>query len=438
MASTTRTTTSGAGTTGLRGGRRLVAAVLTWLLMCGLVVLSGGPAQAADPDSHRPATWNMWHSPANWAGAWTLSRTQDVVALQEVPVALPAGARLLRVNGRIRTYVYDIPRVGPRYLHILVGSVATTLRIGMITTWDPGVNNLAEVANPRATRNILAVAVPDDDIVFTSAHAVASGGFDVPGLLAAVRQHAANRGIAHWALLADFNRDPGTVREHAANNGARIYNSGRATHQNTRELDYMVSDVVTQNWQGTVLPNTASDHWPVAFRGLRAGGEAQELTIHPDTPDPVVLDVAGEATGNGSHLISYHATGGANQRWRVTPTSYSTPDDEPLAHIVGTQSGKCLDVDRGQESRGGEAMNIWDCHGADGSPTPGGPRSDTQGFVLEHPDPLMPNVTMLRDNGTGFYVELRRPTEGTVVHQWLRLNPRQFSNEVFYLNPVID
>ncbi|WP_329241276.1 hypothetical protein OG223_01715 [Streptomyces sp. NBC_01478] len=49
----------------------------------------------------------------------------------------------------------------------------------------------------------------------------------------------------------------------------------------------------------------------------------------------------------------------------------------------------------------------------------------------------MPDVTMLRDIGTGFYVDLRRPDEGTMPHQWLRLNSRQFSNELFYLDPVI-
>jgi len=374
---------------GSRLGHRLTAFLTTCLLMCGLIVVSGGTAHAADPDSHRPATWNMRRSGADngWARAWQLAQTQDVVALQEVLAAPPAG-------------VFD-------------------------------------VTNPRGERNILGVANRDDNILFASAHALSGGGWDVRYMVPAVRARANAVGIRNWALLADFNRDPTATRGIAALNEAHIYNAGGATRESGTELDYMVSNVDTDNWHGTVLPNGVSDHWPVAFRGLRAGGEAQEVTIHPDTPDPVVLDVAGEATGNGSHLITYHRTGGANQRWRITPTGHITNAAAPLNHIVSTQSGKCLDVDRGQSSSGGELMNIWDCHGADGSPTPGGPQRDTQGFVLEHPDPLMPNVTMLRDIGTGFYVDLRRPDEGTMAHQWLRLNSRQFSNELFYLDPVI-
>ncbi|WP_329241273.1 hypothetical protein OG223_01710 [Streptomyces sp. NBC_01478] len=256
-----------------------------------------------------------------WALAWQLAQTQDVVvALQEVPAAPPAGVTHLWTRGRIDAYAWDQGRAGLRYLTILNGDRPTVLRIAMTTTWEPAPADVFDVTNPRGERNILAVANRDDDILFASSHALSGGGWDVRFMVPAVRARANAAGIRNWALLADFNRDPTVTRGIAAQNEAHIYNTGRATRESGTELDYMVSNVDTDNWHGTVLPNGASDHWPVAFRGLRAGGEAQEVTIHPDTPDPVVLDVAGEATGNGSHLITYHQTGGANQRWRITPT----------------------------------------------------------------------------------------------------------------------
>ncbi|MYX97444.1 hypothetical protein GT045_22155 [Streptomyces sp. SID486] len=87
--------------------RTVVSAFVAFLLACAAVAASTGTAQAASPDSHRPATWNMNQSRARWAKVTELARTHDVVALQEVPATPSTGATHQgSVNG-VEHYVWQ-------------------------------------------------------------------------------------------------------------------------------------------------------------------------------------------------------------------------------------------------------------------------------------------------------------------------------------------
>jgi hypothetical protein len=47
-------------------------------------------------------------------------------------------------------------------------------------------------------------------------------------------------------------------------------------------------------------------------------------------------------------VIIYHENGGANQRFRLQPSGYTNGEGDILYRIVGVDSGKCIDVDKGR------------------------------------------------------------------------------------------
>lgn len=213
-------------------------------------------------------------------------------------------------------------------------------------------------------------------------------------------------------------------------------NPGQATQRSGGELDYMVSSVRTDNWQGTAGANAGSDHWPVHFGSMRGAAEPRELTIHPENTDTRVLDVYEGQDRNGSHVIIYQPNGASNQRWRLFHMGTGS-NGKPMYRIVSSDNNKCLDVQDGLSSRAGSYLNIWDCHNVDGDPDP---QRDTQNFTLEQPINALPNLTMLRNNATGLYANIDGggTGDGTWVIQW----PDQYgqfpvANETFYLHPTI-
>ncbi|MET9293403.1 RICIN domain-containing protein [Streptomyces sp. NPDC003077] len=421
---------------GKRGLRRLVALLATGALTLALLVAGGGQAVAAPPDTHRMATWNMQVGADRWAGAQNLARSFDVVALQEVPNAAPAGAFPLGQNGNVRSYLWPIGQGGFRYLYILN---QPSRNLGIVTAWLP--NEVFEI--PGVYRSALAVTNEADNVLFASAHAASNGGApnDAASLVRRVADRAFDEVIQNWVVLGDFNRAPQNIVNDGIPADALVYNSGQATQRSGNELDYLVSNVETENWQAAVNANYGSDHWPVIFAGLRAAAGPQELTIHADNSDRL-LDVYQGNDSNGTHVIIYHANGGTNQRWKLYPLGLNGDSGRPLYRIVSSKSNKCLDVNRGQGSRDGDYLNIWACHARDGSPDPGGYPADTQNFTLEHPEPRFPNLTVLRDNGTDRFANVNR--NGTGDGTWLIQWPYQTDNdgtpadnETFYLHPQI-
>ncbi|KAB7849996.1 RICIN domain-containing protein [Streptomyces mobaraensis] len=414
--------------------RRLGALLLAGILACALLLTGGGPAAAVDPDTHRLATWNMQVGSDRWNGVRTLARTFDVVALQEVPGSAPGGSRLISRNGNLHSYRWDLGRGQVRYLHILIQG---SRNLGLVTSFYP--DSVRELSG--GYRSALAAVRREDRTVFASVHAASNGGRpnDAASLIRRVAGYASGNGIANWVVLGDFNRSPQAVANDGVPLNTRIYNSGQATQQSGNELDFAASNVNTQNWHAAVNPNYGSDHWPVGFSALRASGSPRDLTIHADNSDRL-LDVYNGQNANGSHVIIYHANGGANQRWRLLPVGRPGDSGQPLYRLQSLSSGKCLDVNRGQKSGNGDFLNIWDCHGPNGEPDPGGYQHDTQNFTLEHPNWRFPNLTVLRDNGTHRFVNVdhNRTGDGTWLIQW----PYQRNgdgtpavNESFYFHP---
>lgn len=415
--------------------RRTAAVLPCFILLCTLVltgVVATGTAYAANPETNRVATWNMQVGRDRWQGAANLARDNTVLALQEVPNEPPAGARYVGTIGNtIDHYEWDVARGVTRSLFILY---TTSRNLGMVTAWMP--NEIVEVDGPY--RPALMVTRPTDDVAFASIHAAAGSGFDVRQLVENVAHEATGRGLNHWAVAGDFNRDPSDALRITLPPDARVYNSGQATQRSGNELDYMISNVNTEDWQATVHGNQGSDHWPVSFTALRAGALPPELTIHADNSDRLLDVFQGDDT-NGTHVITYHDNGAANQRWRLQAIGTSTSTGHPMYRIMSSDNGKCLDVNRGQQSGWGDYLNIWDCHDIDGVPGSGGNQRDTQNFTLEHPNPRMPNLTMLRNNATGLYANIagNNRNDGAWVVQWGdQWGNRAAPNESFYLHPL--
>jgi hypothetical protein len=415
-----------------RTPRRTPAVLFALLLLCALVVTGGGTAHAADPDTNRVATWNMQVGSDRWQGAAVIARDNTVLALQEVPGTPPASATYLGTNGNIDTYFWDIGGGNYRNLYILRQQ---SRNLAIATTFNPG--QVVEV--PGYYRSALMVTHPADDVVFASVHAASGTGFDVRALVQDVADEAAGRGINHWAVLGDFNLPPGLAALLNLPQDARVHNTGQATHQGGGELDYLITNVETDNWQATRGINRGSDHWPVYFLGMRAGAEPAELTIHADNSERL-LDVYEGQDANGTHVIQYHENGAVNQRWKLQPIGTSTSTGHTMYRIMSVDSGKCLDVDRGQGSGRGDYLNIWDCHDIDGLPAPGGNQRDTQNFTLEHPVPRLANLTLLRNNATGLYANIRgnQTGDGTWVIQWPdQAGAYAAPNETFFLHPRV-
>jgi cytolethal distending toxin subunit B len=422
------------------GCRRVVcrmrcAAVVSLVLALGALLVPGiAAAQNRPADSHRPASWNMQISASRWISVYNLSQLHSVVALQEVPARPPAGAVATgRRVGNVVEYRWQQGRRGPlRYLYILP---QRSRNLGMVTSFRA--TRFLELGN--VYRSLLAVYDRDTNMMFASAHASATGGNDAASLVARGARRARANGW-DWAVLGDFNRDPQRLARPA---GTYLYNAGQATQQSGGELDYMISNIQTDNWQATVGVNQGSDHWPVYFGSLRAaaGQLVRVVTIH-SASNGGVLDVLGDANGrnaDGETVGVYHYHNAMNQLWSVMFHRYVA--GRVLYRIVSQISGfggpfnKCLDVNNGQQSRAGDYLNIWTCHQPNGQPTPGGPTRDTQNFTLEHPDRYQPNLTMIRNNATNQYANVLGDAQGDTrpIGQWPY--QRGARNEHFYLHP---
>ncbi|MEV5983281.1 hypothetical protein [Streptomyces sp. NPDC052114] len=177
----------------------MAALLLALACACGLTVAVGGTAQAANPESHRVATWNMQVGRDRWQGAANIAQENSVVALQEVPSEPPAGARYLGTIGdTIDHYEWTVARGVTRHLYILY---TTSRNLGIVTAFQP--NEVVQVDS--YYRPALMVTRPTDDVAFASIHAASGNGFNVRDLVQNVADEATGRGINHWAVAGDFN-----------------------------------------------------------------------------------------------------------------------------------------------------------------------------------------------------------------------------------------
>jgi hypothetical protein len=99
---------------------------------------------------------------------------------------------------------------------------------------------------------------------FWSVHAPANGNADY--VRTALTAAAVWAGSGPWMCAGDFNLAPGTA---AAPHNSVIVNSGRATRQSGREIDYayLGGNWGARNWSASVGRNPRSDHWPVQISG---------------------------------------------------------------------------------------------------------------------------------------------------------------------------
>jgi hypothetical protein len=428
-----------------RRSLRALAALLAAGLLAALVTVAGGGgrALAAGADSRWLATWNMQVGSDRWLGVQTLALGHPVVALQEVPSAPPGGAFPLGTNGNIRSYLWPVGGGQFRYLYILNQS---SRNLGMVTNFLP--DQVLDI--PGVYRDALAVVddTAGSSIMYASIHAASNGGAanDAGSLVNRVAQAAYNDVIQNYVVLGDYNVSPQNLLARGLPSDAEIYNSGQATQINAGELDYMVSNVQTQNWQASVLPNQGSDHWPVGFSSIQAAAEPRDLTIQPSNSTTSsnqfgsFLDVQGAGTANGTHVIEYHPDGAINQHWKLYPLGVLGSDSQMLYRFVTDAGNNCMDVNNGQNSHQGDYLNVWQCHAPNGSPDPGGVQADTQNFTLEQPNPRFPNQLMIRDNATREYANVynSNTSDGTWLIQWpyqADNNGSVVPNEIFYLHP---
>ncbi|GAA0954798.1 GDSL-type esterase/lipase family protein [Nonomuraea longicatena] len=287
--------------------RHLVTILAVFALACGLVVVAEGTARANPPDIHTVATWNMQYGPSRWRAAYNLSRHHDVVALQEVPLGNPPFGPGPSAGGYLRTlphingvehHLWRPSRRDPE-VHLYILRQASR-NIGMITTWAAD----DVFAIDSVYRDALGVVRNADQVLFASVHAASGGGSDVGALVRRVAARAAqNPFVRHWATIGDFNRLPTTLGQVGLPAGSQIYNPRHPTHRLGGELDYMITNIVTDNWGNPqVLENTDSDHWPVHFGRFRAGADPVNLFTMPLGDSITHGHNASEPTVNGYRL----------------------------------------------------------------------------------------------------------------------------------------
>ncbi|MFJ8625021.1 RICIN domain-containing protein [Kitasatospora sp. NPDC093550] len=97
--------------------------------------------------------------------------------------------------------------------------------------------------------------------------------------------------------------------------------------------------------------DTAAGTWS-AGGGVPAAG-TYTLTGQASS---MLLDVSGASTATGGPVIQWPATGGANQKWRLTRLA------DNVYTLTGVHSGLCLDVP-GHSATPGAPLQQWTCNG---------------------------------------------------------------------------
>jgi len=251
----------------------LITAVLAVALAAAAMSMAvTGTADAAPPESHYVATWNMQGSSHSEDNKWNTGVAQmmtayRLLALQEAGT-VPDSAN----------HVQDHTFTGPGGQQWTVREYTwggTSTRPGSFIYWlqtDPNGNrvNLAVVSAQRADditvvggpyRPALGIRVGDG--FYFTVHASSSGGGDAPTLLTNIDNAVSQLGQAYsWVALGDFNREPqaGGLPFVVCPPAAPTY---PATNP-TQYYDFMVRGSGVQ-LSGHVLAIQLSDHLPARF-----------------------------------------------------------------------------------------------------------------------------------------------------------------------------
>ncbi|MEU5001682.1 hypothetical protein [Streptomyces sp. NPDC021622] len=275
--------------------------MLVLITVASLVQAAVFPDPArAQADRHRAGTFNMQGAQDRWQqGVFPAAKQVEVLALQEVPDAMPPDAELadgvyvnrltpLAHGFTVERYRWDVgcrtPLPGPpqrstcviykvrsltrqnRSLAVIVNQPADGVRAVQVIPPQPLVPG--GTVDTRA-KPALGIRLADGTW-FYSLHAMNRQGSsqrnDVPSLISKI---SAAAGSSDWAAMGDFNRTPDSLLA-SDYPDAEIVRSELPTYPvkgPASEFDYMIAKGLTDNqYTGFRLTYLdASDHYPVGF-----------------------------------------------------------------------------------------------------------------------------------------------------------------------------
>ena len=353
------------------------------LLAAGILNVAGTPAHAANLEQHRPVTYNMQGASADTTPKWSSDipslLTHDVIALQEagpVPNANDPRSPFTYVGsvgtgaGTIYHFTRNFgTRSRPAIRHVYFLQTdpnGNRVNLAMVTERQPdqlwyAPGTFPPTRNSNGSRG--AFGVRFGNTVFWTVHGLSPGGNDVPSLVNRIADGVTQAGY-DYAIMGDFNRDPATlIGTGRLRPGAHIYRSGEATQQSAGELDYMIASRDLSQYgllyQGHRIGGLSSDHYPVEFGvaplQAAAGFSIGSYSNHNNSGERI-LDVYGNQSGNGTHIITYDPHNSGNQKFTFVPAG-------GYYNIKNMSTGKCLDLNRGPNAGNGDYVNEWDCLG---------------------------------------------------------------------------
>lgn len=340
-----------------RARKKFLVPMFTLALLASVFQPLVAPQTAsAAVDDFRPATYNMQGSSGGSATKWSTDIPQilrggyNMVALQEAgpqpPGWLAWTSQYLEADQnwrgwRVQHYRWRPPGQAADWSIYFLRTDFGANRVNLAILTQQQASHVM-VIRPAGWRNGLPTTRPALGITvngtdFYSVHASASGGGDGAQLLSNIAD--TSRGSI-WAAMGDWNRPPNTLQTQP---GWHRYISNRATHQNSRELDYMVSNQRMAGYGG--VPRAyGSDHYAVMFRRLAANAGVMLLNSHD----------------GGKHL------GVQNSVWGTAVVNGGTPNSglwkfkaaaPGLYNIVNATTGTCWSDNNGR-------IIQWGCNGA--------------------------------------------------------------------------
>ncbi|HEY6797592.1 MAG TPA: spherulation-specific family 4 protein [Kineosporiaceae bacterium] len=265
------------------------------------------PAAATELPLSRASliTNNLQGAGSDDAGSkWTTSvqrfmRYTDVAMLQEVGPGGPPDAVQVPTAPApgVQEYHWTPDSVdrGPGWYNVYFTQTDTNpnpntagrVNIAIVTVHEP--DEVRTFANP-TQRGRVALGVRFGTHWYITFHGLSGGGGDSAAMLDAI-DDAINPGSSvtnTWTVGADFNVAPETIVNRTGwPPNARTVASGRATHIGGGELDYFVTnDLSDRSLTASRQDGATPDHAAVRMNSLRAGAEPPPLTIRPYVPAP--------------------------------------------------------------------------------------------------------------------------------------------------------
>ncbi|MFB6634862.1 endonuclease/exonuclease/phosphatase family protein [Streptomyces sp. NPDC056362] len=266
---------------------RILSLFLVTGLMAGFFVGLAQPAHAVVPGQQRVMTWNMAHTPRAWQNAYNYALRYDIVALQEMPMAAISAANVVHEEEILvpgTSYRIERKRLTSRlgyrsdiYLTYVEDSLRPQMyRLGFMTHRRPVRVEIAETQVVNTRPGLVIVDGTDADaITFGSIHAISPGGANASEFVNAVAGRAETLSQGRWAVLGDYNREPGTMDHLPANSLTHSTAPGVRTFRGGGRYDYMVASQLFSDWNivGRAETSHDSDHYPVFFGDLQAGAD---------------------------------------------------------------------------------------------------------------------------------------------------------------------